>query len=217
MLDSEWLCSKYLREGYRMTSRFAQYGTKRKTPKRKWFYLISYFLTFYLSGILWSWLCFRSLLVDATLLYASVRVASVNLWPIGVRGLRKCYTSEKNPPSIKNRLYPQITIMFHRRCLLLFPLLLSLFLLPTCLLSLFGLISVHFLASSVCCPHIFALLLSVFVSLILAPSLSVHVVKPSQFKIRFKLQDWLWLSVVPSEFLPTRNLAFNGILPCGWT
>lgn len=44
-----------------------------------------------------------------------------------------------------------------------------------------------------------------------------HVVRPSQFKIRFKLQDWLWLSVVPSEFLPTCNLAFNGILPCCWT
>lgn len=55
---------------------------------------------------------------------------------------------------------------------------------------------------------------SVFVTRILAPSLLDHVVRQSQFKIRFKLQDWLWLSVVPSEFLPTRNLAFNGILPC---
>lgn len=45
-------------------------------------------------------------------------------------------------------------------------------------------------------------------------SVSVHVVRPSQFKIRFKLQDWLWLSVVPSVFLPARNLAFNGMLPC---
>lgn len=77
--------------------------------------------------------------------------------------------------------------------------------------------------STVCCTHVFALsqslilFLSVFLTLILAPSLSVHVVRPSQFKIRFKLQDWLWLSVVPSEFLPTRNLAFNGILPCCWT
>lgn len=45
-------------------------------------------------------------------------------------------------------------------------------------------------------------------------SVFVNVVRQSQFKIRFKLQDWLWLSVVPSEFLPTRNLAFNGALPC---
>lgn len=52
------------------------------------------------------------------------------------------------------------------------------------------------------------------ISLPFANPPSVHVVRPSQFKIRFKLQDWLWLSVVPSEFLPTRNLAFNGILPC---
>lgn len=55
-----------------------------------------------------------------------------------------------------------------------------------------------------------------YVAVTSCPALSVfvNVVRQSQFKIRFKLQDWLWLSVVPSEFLPTRNLAFNGALPC---
>lgn len=57
---------------------------------------------------------------------------------------------------------------------------------------------------------------SFFLAFIHFLSVSLHVVRLSQFKIRFKLQDWLWLSV-PSEFLPTRNLAFNGILPCCWT
>lgn len=62
-----------------------------------------------------------------------------------------------------------------------------------------------------CC---FSTVLLLFALVVLLSSLSAHVVRQSQFKIRFKLQDWLWLSVVPSEFLPTRNLAFNGILPC---
>lgn len=76
-------------------------------------------------------------------------------------------------------------------------------------------VSFTFQSLPVCNTHIFlSPLLSLSFSLTLALFLLAHVVRPSQFKIRFKLQDWLWLSVVPSEFLPTRNLAFNGILPC---
>lgn len=70
-----------------------------------------------------------------------------------------------------------------------------------------------------CChlPAVFVSLvlpLHCFVTCLTPSSASVHVVRQSQFKIRFKLQDWLWLSVVPLEFLPTCNLAFNGTLPC---
>lgn len=74
--------------------------------------------------------------------------------------------------------------------------------------------NIHILASTCSFSVSHHPVFSVFLTLNRSLSLSVHVVRPSQFKIRFKLQDWLWLSVVPSEFLPTRNLAFNGILPC---